>query len=144
MKGISSKALNFGSPNNKNKFNNGNEFQNSEFSDASGLELYDAIHRMYDPQIGRFNQLDPLADVTNSISPYAFASDNPLLRNDPLGLTDTAVNQSHPHILADVWMHGYRKKPHYDNGWLYWPESSKDERNEWQANQYLYYTRKTT
>jgi RHS repeat-associated protein len=102
MAGINSKALNFGQPRNKRGFNGGNELQNTEFSDGSGLETYDAIHRMYDQQIGRFGQPDKLGDLSYDISLYAFASNNPISRNDPFGLTDTAVNQSHPKVLLAV------------------------------------------
>nr|WP_295187908.1 RHS repeat-associated core domain-containing protein [Sediminibacterium sp.] len=86
MAGISSKAA--GKLENKYKFNGGNELQSGEFSDGSGLELYDAIHRRYDQQLGRFNQIDALADMSLHQSPYNFGSNNPIRINDPLGLTD--------------------------------------------------------
>ncbi|MEM8566961.1 MAG: RHS repeat-associated core domain-containing protein, partial [Bacteroidota bacterium] len=43
--------------------------------------------RMYDPALGRFWQVDPLADAANQErwTPYHYAFNNPLRYNDPLG-----------------------------------------------------------
>ncbi|MBN9386394.1 MAG: hypothetical protein J0H74_36895, partial [Chitinophagaceae bacterium] len=92
MAGISDKALKGQYVENKYRYNSGNELQNKEFSDGSGLEAYDANFRMYDPQIGRFWQIDPLAEINEDWGPYTFASDNPILFNDPLGLDDSAAS----------------------------------------------------
>ena len=89
MAGISDQALKSNYAENKYRFNKGNELQNKEFSDGSGLELYDAVHRLYDPQIGRFGQIDKFADMSEDMSSYIFASDNPISRNDPYGLKDS-------------------------------------------------------
>src|SRR5579863_2914779 len=89
MSGISDKALKSNYAENKNRYNGGDEFQNKEFSDGSGLELYDALHRMYDPQLGRFGQIDPLGEIAHSFSSYSFALENPILLNDPSGDTAT-------------------------------------------------------
>lgn len=86
MAGISIKAG--GVLQNKNKFNGGNELQEFEFSGGIGLAMYDAVNRMYDPQIGRFWQIDELAEGNWECSPYHFVLNNPLRFNDPLGLQE--------------------------------------------------------
>jgi RHS repeat-associated protein len=90
MAGISDKAVRTHYAENKYRFNGGNELQSKEFSDGSGLEAYDATHRMYDPQIGRFFQIDPLPEFNVDLSPYAFANLDPISFADPLG--DTAFD----------------------------------------------------
>jgi RHS repeat-associated protein len=92
QQGISSKALGFGgnTPDcgcgNKKLFN-GNEIQNKEFIDGSGLEMYDFNARTYDPQIGRFVQIDPTPSDggQESLTPYHFSGNNPSTFNDPNG-----------------------------------------------------------
>jgi len=96
MSGISDKAIKPSYTENKLKFNGGNELQNNEFSDGSGLELYDARHRMLDPQLGRFGQIDPIADGYSSLSPYSFAANNPIALLDPNGLFPGGPHQPIP------------------------------------------------
>jgi RHS repeat-associated protein len=85
MAGISGRS--FHTSESKFKFNEGSEFQNKEFSDGNGLDWYGTDFRGYDPQLGQFRQIDPLAESTDSWGVYSFGFSNPITFNDPLGLT---------------------------------------------------------
>jgi RHS repeat-associated protein len=69
MTGISSKSAG-GIENKKNKF------QNQEFNDDLGVNYYEFKWRNHDPQIGRFIEIDPLAEKYVYNSTYAFSENH--------------------------------------------------------------------
>jgi RHS repeat-associated protein len=79
QQGISSKALNFGQPENRKKFNG------IEHTTEFDLNMYDAFYRGLDPQIGRWWEIDPKVDNFYEWSPYNLNYDNPIKFVDPLG-----------------------------------------------------------
>lgn len=50
------------------------------------LNWSDYGYRSYDPQIGRFVQLDPLTDLYSTLTPYQYASNDPITNIDVDGL----------------------------------------------------------
>ncbi|MCO6432678.1 RHS repeat-associated core domain-containing protein, partial [Nitrosomonas nitrosa] len=62
-----------------------NKFTGKERDDDYGVNWDDAFFRDYDPQIGRWLSVDPLAMKYPSLSPYNYAANNPVLFVDVNG-----------------------------------------------------------
>lgn len=73
MYGINSTAIESPGENPNRYLYNGKELQ-TDFS----LNWYDYGARLYDPQLGRWHTIDPLAENYNSISPFHFSGNNPI------------------------------------------------------------------
>jgi RHS repeat-associated protein len=52
---------------------------------VEGIGLYDYGARWYDPVVGRWTSVDPLAEASPYESPYVYVSDNPIFYLDPDG-----------------------------------------------------------
>lgn len=65
---------------------NSNDFLYNAGSELNGnSRWYETSFRDYDPVLGRFNQVDPLAYASSSLTPYNFAFNDPVYYNDPMG-----------------------------------------------------------
>ncbi|MEM9931355.1 MAG: RHS repeat-associated core domain-containing protein, partial [Bacteroidota bacterium] len=60
-------------------------YQGKEWQAELGLNLYDFHARQYDPLLGRFTTIDPLAVAVAGMSPYAGIGNNPVIYVDPDG-----------------------------------------------------------
>jgi RHS repeat-associated protein len=79
--------------------NNSNAFlynEASELNNTSGW--YDLPFRNYDASLGRFMQIDLLAHVDHSTSPFAYSGNNPVVFNDPTGLLKATKSELYAFI----------------------------------------------
>jgi len=60
-------------------------YNGKELSEDFGIDLYAYGFRYYDPAIGRFTGVDPLAEKYTPFSTYNYAVNNPVLYIDPDG-----------------------------------------------------------
>jgi len=69
---------------NSNKY----KFSGKELQDELGLNMYDYGARNYDPALGRWMNIDPLAEKKFDFTPYRYAYNNPLSFIDPDGMLE--------------------------------------------------------
>jgi RHS repeat-associated protein len=100
--GMNINALSSTAPLSKpNQFKYNGKELNTEFN----LNWYSYGAREYDAQIGRFIQVDPMADERSWLSPFNYVQNNPLLRIDPTGGIDITIlgrNNSSVTIKTDL------------------------------------------
>ncbi len=61
-------------------------YNGKELQDDLELDWYDYGFRFYDPVLGRFPNMDPIADQFNWVSPYNYAENRPIDGIDLWGL----------------------------------------------------------
>lgn len=62
-----------------------------ELDKMHGLDWYDSSARFYDHVLGRFHQMDPLAEKYYAWSPYTYCGDNPSICIDSMVKKDFLI-----------------------------------------------------
>uniref|UniRef100_UPI0039A5F1E0 RHS repeat-associated core domain-containing protein n=1 Tax=Ornithobacterium rhinotracheale TaxID=28251 RepID=UPI0039A5F1E0 len=82
------------------------KFNGKELQPETGL--YDYGARFYLPDIGRWLNIDPMAEKYSNVSPYAYVNNNPIMLIDPTGMMPEGWGRK-----GNIWE--YKKEITIDN-----------------------------
>ncbi|WP_298955485.1 RHS repeat-associated core domain-containing protein [uncultured Nonlabens sp.] len=109
------------------------KFGGKEFNEELGLDWYDVSARNYDPALGRWMNVDPLAEQT--MEPYLYAGNNPIRYTDPTGMS------KEDYVLGEngyYWDENVRSADDADlGGNEYIGKSIIDVNNHYEENNYF-------
>ncbi len=94
-------------------------YEGKEENPELGLNNYDFGARNYDPILGRWNSIDPLAENFGDLSPYNYVENNPLNLTDPDGMQPLGtIPQVDPYVSGAQKSSGVVSKSGFGlSGW---------------------------
>jgi RHS repeat-associated protein len=92
------------------------KYNGKELQDELGLNMYDYGARNYDPALGRWMNIDPLAEKYFKSSPFAYVNNSPIVAFDPDGQKILFINGHYNGYLG--WLLGSSAggKEYWGNG----------------------------
>jgi RHS repeat-associated protein len=78
-------------------------FTGKQLDEDGGLDWYYFGARFYDPEVGRFLGVDPLAHKYPSLNPYHYTMNNPLRYVDPNGKQVSGDEEDQLEIERNMW-----------------------------------------
>ena len=78
------------------------KYNGKELDTKKDLNWYDYGARMYDPVLGRFTTIDPMAEKYYPLSPYAYCLNNPIKFIDPTGGHVVAVTGEEQKMILNT------------------------------------------
>lgn len=91
-------------------------FGGKEENDELGLAWHDFGARNYDGSLGRWMNLDPLADKYTRISPYAYVANTPIMAIDPDGKKILFVNGFYNSYVGGLFGASKRGREYWSSG----------------------------
>ncbi len=78
------------------------KYNGKELDKSHGVNMYEYGASMYDPAIGRFSTIDPMAEKYYSMSPYCYAGNNPVNFIDLRGDSISVAAEHRDQFMSDI------------------------------------------